>query len=737
MRVYEFARQEGVSGKDLLKILVDGGFASYTHVSVLKEDALLFLKKHFFQKNKNQGDIAPKPTIEKSKEIRDLKIMQPEEKIILSEEVATEVTSNILEEGFLEETEAQKFLARKQRVAKIKEKPAIVVKKFIKPTEPQEKFRNFEFVEKKKVVSEIAVEKEMPLFVVADLMGKPSGDLILALMKKRLVCNRNFVLSIDQIEFLAQEFGITVIKKTAENGLKIEQDLKAKVLGASENEMFENRWPIVVVMGHVDHGKTTLLDFIRKTRVAAKEKGGITQHLGAYVVNSSHGKIVFLDTPGHAAFSHMRSRGAKVTDMAILVVAADDGIMPQTIEALKCAQAADVPIIVAINKIDKIESVSYIEKVKRQLVQYGLTTEDWGGSTICVPISAKTGKGVEELLEMIVLQAQMMDLKAFPERNAEIFVLETSMEKGHGPVATIIGLEGTLKVGDYFIGESSSGKVRLIMDGAGEKLTQVGPSIPVKICGFDQLPFSGERLKVVSLVDYQKGKDLFEVNISTQPNSGSGSSDQFKKESFINLIIKCDTFGTSEAVLGAIKDLSKQYKDDAFSKIRVVASNVGDITEKDVDLASGTNAFIIGMNVKVEKNAANEAKILQVDIHQHGIIYKLVEFLDELLKKSKKIKIISTKIGSAVVLKVFDIKGKGIITGARVKEGTFSKDGKVTCIRDGRTLGGGKILSLQKDKKSVKEVGIGSEFAFFAQDFQDWQVDDVVECFVEKAEQQN
>ncbi|HBS48059.1 TPA: translation initiation factor IF-2 [Candidatus Dependentiae bacterium] len=723
MRIYELAKQMGLSSKDLIQLLEKAGFSPYLHISVLKEDALLYLQDHF---NKSKNSNITQDDIEQKK-LKDNKIKTTQtglEKKPKSKKALVE--SSLIEEK--KEPEPKKTLVKEQplKIQPISPIQQPVVKKTV---EFQKEEKHSVFPEKKKMLTDIIIDKDMPLFEAADLMGKLSGDLILSLMKKGMVYNRNFVLSADLIASLAKEFGLNVVLKNKFDSAQF--SLKSEIKESNDSV---NRWPIVVVMGHVDHGKTTLLDFIRKTRVAAKEKGGITQHLGAYEVDSAHGKVVFLDTPGHAAFSHMRSRGAKITDLVVLVVAADDGIMPQTVEAIKCAQAAEVPIIVAINKIDKIESVTYIERVKRQLVQYGLTTEDWGGTTVAVPISAKTGKGVEELLEMIVLQAQMMDLKAYPSNPAKVFVLESSIEKGYGSVATVMGLEGTLKVGDYFLGESTSGRVRLIINETGDRLSQVGPSVPVKLIGFDKIPSSGEKLEVVVFEKYQKEKDLI-LNKSAQTVQITPSVDLFAtEEKNINLVIKCDTFGTSEAILGTIKELSKKYDKSDFSQVRVIHCSVGDITEKDVDLSVNSQSILIGMNVKVERNAAVLARFNHLEIELHQIIYKFVEYLENLIKSKKKIKITNVKTGSAVVLKVFDIKGKGLITGARVREGSFVREGNVKCLRNGRIVGGGKIVSLQKDKNTVKEVGVGLEFAFFCHDFQDWQVDDIIECFVEKSE---
>jgi translation initiation factor IF-2 len=570
----------------------------------------------------------------------------------------------------------------------------------------------------------------MPLFEVADLMGKNSGDLILALLKKGMVCNRNNILTPDVIKNLADSFGIknTIITQSAvekQQASVLDKDLK-------ESKNVVSRWPIVVVMGHVDHGKTTLLDYVRKMNVAASEKGGITQHLGAYEVDSSHGKIVFLDTPGHEAFSYIRERGARVTDIVVLVIAADDGIKPQTIEAINHAKAADVPIIVAINKIDKIQSASAIETIKRQLAQYELMPEDWGGKTIIVPISAKTGKGVDELLELIVLQSQMMDLKVDPSRPAKAFVLESKVEKGYGPVATVIAVEGTLRQGDYFTCGNSAGRIRLLINSFSTKMQSSGPSVPVQIVGFDSFASIGDWLTVVPQDVYLKAKNTKPVEQSTALEVASPISLQpiakGDKLQSINLIIKTDTRGSKEALMGCIDRLAKLSK-EVKCPLYVISTGVGDISENDIEFAESTKSIIVGLHVKTEKNALILARQKNVTIIIHHIIYHLVEDLEKLLQSKRIAEIVWAKVGEAVVKKVFDIKGVGVIAGCYMRDGVLSRDCKVTCVRDGKVVGEGKVTSLQRDKKTVKEIHAGYECGFMTDSFSDWQEGDTVLCY--------
>ena len=476
---------------------------------------------------------------------------------------------------------------------------------------------------------------------------------------------------------------------------------------------------MAVVIGHVDHGKTTLLDFIRKTRVAAKEKGGITQHLGAYEVKTAQGNLVFLDTPGHEAFSFMRARGIKVADIAILVVAADDGVMPQTVEAITRAKLAGIPIIVALNKMDKA-TPAQVETVKRQLAQHDLVPEEWGGPIPCMPISAKLGTGIDELLDVIVLQSQLMELKANLSVPARGFVLESKIEKGRGPVATVICQHGILRVGDYFIAGTTSGKVSSMVDSSGKRVQEAYPSVPVQVAGFAELPQAGDAFEVATQEEVKK----------RVVQGAEQRPDLFLKKTLsekeIPIIVKADNASSKEALLNALSKISSDHR-----TVTVVTAAVGDITESDVMLASDTGSFIYGFHTKPSANAAELAQKKAVVIKTFDIIYKLLEDISLLLEAGKPVKMITKKIGEASVLKVFDIKGLGIVAGAHVKTGRFVKDGKVIVWRGKSKAGEGTIKGLQRDRKAVKEVHAGFECAFLVDGFDTWEPDDRVECFQE------
>lgn len=547
--------------------------------------------------------------------------------------------------------------------------------------------------------------------------GIAINDVIVYLLKKGVAAPRNYVLSEKLVEDLAANFDIALIQK---NKGPVVADVDRSLVSASKGT--ERRAPIVVIVGHVDHGKTTLLDYIRKTRVAEKERGGITQHLGAYQVLVNNDPIVFLDTPGHEAFSLIRVRGIKAADIAILVVAADDGVMPQTVESIKRIKAAEIPIIVALNKIDKA-SPAQVEATKRGLAQYEILPEEWGGQTPIISISAKLGTGVPELLEMIHLQSQMMDL--FTDKNAPVkgFILEAKVEKGRGDVATVICHEGTLKLGDYFICGSTQGKVTSLMSDTGAQVKQALPSMPVLVAGFDELPQVGTLLEVVDAQQYKEHKN------SQVIHHGSAVAHSASQEG-IGLIIRADNASSKEALVAELAKISEK----SFKPFYIIASGIGMITETDVELARDTKALVYGFNVKVDKQAALDAQKYGVTIKSHDIIYKLIEDLQDLAERGRPIKKVSKKIGDAVVLKVFDIKGIGVVAGAQVKTGRFVKDGKVVVHRGKYKVGEGVIKSLQRDKKSVKEIQAGFECAFMVDGFSDWIVDDQVDCFIEVPE---
>lgn len=746
MRVYELAKKFAVTSKEILAALEKEGHAASSHMAVLTEEACAFVEKHFGK----PASSSAKPAVIKNNEVREVSksahhapvppsTPQPKSAPVMPQhiqslhikpqsEVLTASIPPVAPIADYDDDYESREVAEQERIKKLLQNTGFAG--IGMPGQPgvrrRRRRRSRAVMHQQeaapKVVTEVTVSQGMLLHEVADLFGKSSGDLILVLLKKGMPCNRNHMLNLDTIKSLGTHFNIAVHVKAAASSAARVATSGTKAAGVS-------RWPVVVVMGHVDHGKTTLLDYIRKMNVAATEKGGITQHIRAWEVDSAHGKIVFLDTPGHEAFSYLRARGSKITDLVVLVVAVDDGIKPQTIEAIKHAKDANVPIIVAVNKIDKMPSPAALETVKRQLSQHDLMPEEWGGQTVLVPLSAKTGQGVNELLEMLVLQAQMAELTADPSAPAEAFVLESHVEKGLGPVATVICKDGTLKQGDYFVCGGVTGKARILINSHGQKITQALPSTPVQVVGFDNFAGVGDTLKVVSQQEYGmaragRGQEVAPLasSIASQQSETSGKS--------VNLVLKIDTRGSKEAIVDSIEKLSKTHKEIKCA-INIVTSGIGDISESDIELAQSTGSIILGFNVKIEKNAQVIAKDLDVDIQTYQIIYQLIDYVEKLILSKKEAVYSWNKVGEATVKKVFDIKGIGIIAGCYLRDGVLSRGNKVVCMRGNKQLGEGKITSLQRDRKPVKEIHAGFECGFTVDGFNEWQEGDTVLCYAE------
>ena len=532
----------------------------------------------------------------------------------------------------------------------------------------------------------------------------------------------------DTAEEIAMEFDVLCEKEVKVN--VIEELLKDT---EDPEETLVPRPPVVCVMGHVDHGKTSLLDAIRQTNVIAREAGGITQHIGASVVEISGQKITFLDTPGHEAFTAMRMRGAQATDIAILVVAADDGVMPQTVEAINHAKAAGVEIIVAINKIDKPSA--NVDRVKQELAEYELVPEDWGGSTIFVPVSAHTKEGIENLLEMILLTAEVKELKANPNRRARGLVIEAELDKGKGPVATVLVQKGTLHVGDAIAAGACHGKVRAMMDDKGRRVKEAGPSMPVEILGLNDVPAAGEIF--MAFESEKEARSFSETFISESrekllddTRSKLSLDDLFSqiqagnvKE--LNLIIKADVQGSVEAVKQSLVKLSN---DEVV--VKVIHGGVGAITESDVSLASASNAIIIGFNVRPDATAKSVAEREKVDIRLYRVIYQAIEDVEAAMKGMLDPVYEEQVIGHAVVRQTFKASGVGTIAGAYVMDGKFQRNCSIRISRDGEQIFDGALASLKRFKDDVKEVTKGFECGLVAEGFNDVKVDDMVEAYI-------
>jgi len=566
---------------------------------------------------------------------------------------------------------------------------------------------------------------------VTDLARKLKAT-VSEVLKKLMSMGVTVTSAIDNLDFdtaslLALEFNAKVKK---ENKVSIEE----LIIDSAEDkeEDLKQRAPVVVVMGHVDHGKTSLLDSIRKANVIASEAGGITQHIGAYRVNINGKDITFLDTPGHEAFTSMRARGAQITDIAILVVAADDGIMPQTIEAIHHAKAAGISIIVAINKMDKEEANP--EKVKQQLTEHEIVPEEWGGDVPCVPISAKTGMGIKDLLEMVNLVAEMKELKANPNRDAKGVVVEARLDKGKGPVASLLIQNGTLKVGDVVVAGTSVGRVRFMVNDSGQSITSAGPSVPVRITGLESVPTSGDEFDAVK--NEKLAKELVEQRVFNKKEEEFNALTKVTLDNLydqmalgqikeLKVIVKADVGGSVEAVKESLQRLSNDEV-----RVNVIHSAAGAITESDVMLASASGAIIVGFNIRPESNAAINAERLGVDIRLYRVIYDCIEEIEKAMKGMLEPKFKETVLGKAECRHIYKISGVGVVSGSYVTEGKIAKNSKVRVIRDGVVVCEDEIASLKRFKDDAKEVMAGYECGIGLSKFNDIKEGDIFESFL-------
>ena len=584
-------------------------------------------------------------------------------------------------------------------------------------------------------VNVIKIEKAVinteiiPLKTLSEKIGITAAEITKRLFKEGIMKTINDSIDFDTAAFIADDLGIELelkLDKTAE-------DVLSEGFGeeADSEESLVRRPPVVTVMGHVDHGKTSLLDRIRKTNVTAGEAGGITQHIGAYQVSVGGQVITFLDTPGHAAFTAMRARGAQATDIAILVVAADDGIMPQTVEAINHAKAADVPVIVAVNKMDKPEA--NLDRVKTGLTENGLLPEEWGGDAIVVPVSAKTGMGFDALLENINLVAEIKDLKANPNRKAKGVVIEAKLDQSKGPIATILVQNGTLKVGDNVIVGTATGKIRAMVDDKGRRLNSAGPSTPVSIMGLAEVPnsgdilFAGEEEKLIKMVAEERKSKERENMIKS--SSMVTLDDVFNKIAegemkWLNIIVKADVQGSVEAVKQSMEKLSNEEV-----KVNVIHAQAGAIKESDIMLAESSNAIIIGFNVRPDSNAKQIAEKSGVDIKLYRVIYEAIEDVQKALKGMLAPKFTEVYLGKAEVREVFKISGVGQVAGCYVTEGKIVRNGKLRIYRDDIMICEGNVLQLKRFKDDVKEVASGYECGISIEKFNDIKVGDFIESY--------
>ena len=593
--------------------------------------------------------------------------------------------------------------------------------------EEQEKMRRLQLEIAKKTPLTVKIPDAIGVGELASRMKKTGAEVVKTLMKNGVMASLSDVIDFDTAAIIAEELGCKVEKEVI---VTIEE----RLIDTAEDkeEDLEPRAPVVVVMGHVDHGKTSLLDYIRNAHVAAGEAGGITQHIGAYQVNVQGKTITFLDTPGHEAFTAMRARGAMITDVAILVVAADDGIMPQTVESINHAKAANIPIIVAINKMDKPEANP--ERIKEQLTKYELVPEEWGGETIICPISAKTGMGIDNLLDMVVLTAEMRELKANPNRSAHGAVIEARLDKGRGPVATLLVQNGTLKQGDVIIAGTAVGRVRAMTSAKGEKLTEAGPSVPVEIIGMGEVPGAGDDFHAVA--DERMARELVEQRKHEQKMAASAPVGKVSLEDLfsqikqgemkdLNIIVKADVQGSAEAVKASLEKLSNEEV-----RVRVIHCAVGAISESDVMLATTSNAIIVGFNVRPDNNAKESAARNNVDMRMYRVIYDCINEIETAMKGMLAPKFKEVELGQAEVRNVFRITGVGMVAGCYVTNGKMQRGAQMRLLRDNIVIYDGAIASLQRFKDSVKEVAQGYECGITFEKFQDIKEGDVIEAYL-------
>jgi len=562
---------------------------------------------------------------------------------------------------------------------------------------------------------------------LARIMGVKAGEVIKKLMGLGMMATINQILDVDTATLVASEFDHQVenVAFDVESALEVEHQVEE-----SETSL-QPRPPVVTIMGHVDHGKTSLLDAIRSTNVTAQEAGGITQHIGAYHVQVDGRGVTFLDTPGHEAFTAMRARGAKVTDIVVLVVAADDGVMPQTVEAINHARAAEVPIIVAINKIDKPDA--NMERVKRGLSEYGLMSEEWGGDATFVPVSAKTKEGIPHLLEMLLLQADILELKANPDKLARGTIIEAKLDRGRGPVATVLVQEGTLRVGDSFVCGVFHGRVRAMIDDKGQKIEVAPPSSPVEILGLQGVPQAGDSFvaltdeaKARQVAEYRHGKQRESELVKTSKISLEDLYDQIKagdvKE--LRVVLKADVHGSVEALTEAMNRLSNDEV-----KLRVIHGSVGGITESDVLLAAASNAIVIGFNVRPEVKGATLAAQEGVDVRLYTVIYEAIADLGAAMEGMLEPTYKEQIHGRVEVREVFNIQGVGTVAGCSVTDGKIQRSSLIRLLRDQVVVHEGKLASIKRFKEDVREVSAGYECGLGIEGFQDIKKGDVIEAY--------
>ncbi len=732
-RVYELAKELGLSSKELINGAKTLNISINTHMStinpedenkikeiLLKKEEIIIPKKQKSPINREKQEVKKEPIEKNVQRPKPEAKKTPIEKNV--QRPKPEVEDDFEDTGKADKEKVKKtFTEKKTEKKNKKRRPPF--KKRQTSQEPKKQIK-FEYTKPIKIGETISVKN------LSEKISKPIVEIIKKLLLLGVVATINQDLEFETASLIASEYGATLEKI-------VQKDDEESLINDFEDkpEDLKPRPPVVTIMGHVDHGKTSLLDAIRETNVIATEAGGITQHIGAYTVNIEGKKIVFLDTPGHEAFTSMRARGAKVTDIAILVVAADDGVMPQTVEAINHAKAANVTIIVAINKTDK--PGANIDRVKQELTEHGLLAEDWGGDTICVPVSAKNKTGIENLLEMVLLVAEMQELKANPNRKAKGTVIEAKLDKSRGPVATILIQNGTLSSGDYFIVGTTCGKIRTMLDDKGKPVKKANPSTPIEITGLTDVPDAGDIFIIVSdektarlISEKRKEQHRLEHLQSNQKISLEELFSQIQegKVKELNIIVKADVQGSAEALKQSLERLSNDEV-----KIKTIHSGVGAITETDVMFASASNAIIIGFNVRPQPQALALADKDKVDISLYRVIYNAIEDIEAAMKGMLDPEWKEVVLGHAEVRAIFKASSIGTIAGSYVTDGKITRNSEVRIVRDGIIIYEGKIASLKRFKDDAREVNSGFECGISLEKFNDIKEGDIIESFVMEA----
>ena len=719
-RVYTIAEELGIPSKELIAKLEELDIKVSSHMSTLTiEEADIIvemLREEGKPKVKHKED---KPRDEKHNAEEKINTKQDNNNKELPKKEKIEIQDEETKEQEIEE----EYQDKKNKKNKHKNKQTTSQKQQIKKQEPQEvnKEKNAENEDS----GIIQLDNTVVVGEFANLINVPATQVIMSLMKMGIMANINQNIKFETAEKIAYEHDVLVELKPQE------EETEDIIIENDQEEDLSPRPPIVTVMGHVDHGKTSLLDAIRNTKVTDKEAGGITQHIGASEVYVNGKKVVFLDTPGHEAFTQMRLRGAQVTDIAILVVAADDGIMPQTVEAISHARAANIPIIVAINKIDK--PAANIERVRQELSNNGLLVEAWGGTIVDVPVSAKKGENIDKLLEMILLVAEMEELKANPNRPAVGTVIESNLDKGRGAVATVIVSNGTLKVGDPVIAGTAYGKIRALFNDKGQRVKKATPSTPVEILGLNEVPLAGDQFVVMP--SEKAARAIGEKRREKQRDEQMKASSKITLEDLfdkmqegevkeLNMVLKADVQGSVEAIRQSVEKISNEEV-----QLKVIHCGVGAITDSDIMLASASNAIVIGFNVRPAQSAVAMAERERVDLRTYRIIYELIEDIEKAMKGMLEPEYKEVVIGQAQVRELFKVSGLGTIAGSYVTDGKVSRNAKARLVRNGIVIYDGAIASVRRFKDDVKEVNRGYECGLMLENFNDIKEEDIIEIY--------